>query len=246
MPNSDKELEKAREAFANQLKNAPPNKGKGYEDEMGMVQDLLGSMGMNVNPKQIELMQLVSQVDFGWMAGLLGHRPDWEMPHYYFHTAVHDFAKMIILQFLQAEAMEPKVPFQRLLFVTDQNPGSAEHASRLKVDEAAKKQNKNDTLKERIPFVLGLGGKPMVGDDGKPQRIKPDAMILAQCTDGEVKNGLPSFKVSATLLTYAFMGSASVDVDINKGIFVNHNVFIRPCDDIAEWEEVITFKDCSA
>jgi len=237
--NQDKELEKAKKLFRESPRAPQKLSGMDNLDMEGIGEAFQQMTGMKFDPNLLALTQLVTQIDLGWLASLLAERPEWEKPDCFFHAALYDWARMVVVGFLQFEVMEQQFPMERLLFFTDESPDTLLAHERIKQYEALPRGEKANDLASRIPFIEDINGAPVL-EDGKPKKIIPDGLILVQTPEGTIdkKTKLPKFTSNAVLLTYAFMGSAKIEVSMD-GVGVDHSIFLRPAKEIEGWENIV-------
>lgn len=234
----DRSLEKARTTFRNTPEAAYRNPNP-QEGVPAYIQQ------MALDPNAALMMQQLSKVDTAWIADFVLARPEWDGPTAYFHTALVDLSRSLIMDFLHYVTMNKQFPLERLIFLRDLLPGAAVIHERLELIEAAPANPDNNSLSARIPFEKSPEGAVQVDADGNPQRIAPDALILLQTQNGKVDaNGICHFTCSATLVTYGILAAARIRVNFTEGIRVDKSVILRPAKDIAEWEAVIPSRVC--
>lgn len=235
----DRELERARTAFRNIPDSAYRQPGPGDGGQQILQQ-------MALDPNAVLMMQNLAMVDTAWAADLLLARPDWDSSVCYFHTALIELSKVLILDFLHYVTMNKQFPTERLAFVKDLRPGEATIHERLELVDAAPANPDDNNLTSRIPFEKSPEGVVQVGEGGAPKRISPDALILLQTQNGKVdSNGMCHFTCNATLVTYGVAAAARIRVNFIEGIRVDKSFFLRPAEVIAEWEKIIPSRECS-
>ncbi len=239
----DRSLEKARTAF----RSTPDSAYRPLNPQEGAPEGVPAPLQqMALDPNAAMMMHELSKVDTAWIADFVLARPDWDASTAYFHTALVDLSRPLIMDFLHYVTMHKQFPVEKLIFLRDLMPGAATIHERLEMIGAGPPNPEDNSLKARIPFEKSAEGAVQVDGAGAPQRITPDALMLLQTQNGKVDaNGVCHFTCTATLVTYGILAAARIRVNFTEGIRVDKSVILRPADTIAEWEAVIPSRSCA-